>query len=88
ISQRVCDVMGKPGQGGYTEVSGKTYEVSFNPSSKHLTVFKKDGGVILNIKKGQLQTNKVSPDVIKNFEDTNVKLDEILSRKKAECREM
>ena len=88
ISQRVCDAMGQPGENGCTQVFGKTYDVSFNPSSKHLTVFQKDGDVILNIRQGKIETNKVSPDVIKNFEDTNAKLDTILSRKKAECREM
>ena len=88
IAQRVCDAMGKPGENGCTQVFGKTYDVSFNPSSKHLTVFQKDGGVILDIREGKIETNKVSADVIKNFEDTNVKLDAILSRKKAESREM
>lgn len=88
IAQRVSDVLGQPGEGGSILVLGKTYDIFLNPSQKDLTISHKNGDVILEIQSSQLQTNQVSSEVIKTFEDINSKIDTALFQVKSEYIEM
>ena len=67
---------------------GKTYDIFLNPSQKDLTISHKNGDVILEIQSSQLQTNQVSSEVIKTFEDINSKIDTALFQVKSEYIEM
>ena len=88
IAQRVSDVLGQPGEGGSIQVLGKTYDIFLNPSQKDLTISHKNGDVILEIQSSKLQTNQVSSEVIKTFEDINSKIDTALFQVKSEYIEM
>jgi O-acetyl-ADP-ribose deacetylase (regulator of RNase III) len=88
IAQRIGDVLGQPGESGSIQVKGKTYDISLNPSQKDLTIFQKNGNVILDIQSGQVQTNQISSEIVKNFEQINTKIDTALAQVKSEYIEM
>ncbi|MCC5623821.1 hypothetical protein LC574_21990, partial [Nostoc sp. CHAB 5715] len=88
IAQRISDVLGQPGESGSIQVKGKTYDISLNSSQKDLTIFQKNGNVILDIQSGQVQTNQISSEILKNFEQINTKIDTALAQVKSEYIEM
>jgi hypothetical protein len=88
IAQRISDVLGQPGEDGSIQVKSKIYDISLNPSQKDLTISQKNGDVILNIQSSQVQTNLVSSEVIKTFEDINTKIDTVLFQVKSEYLEI
>ncbi|MEA5566673.1 hypothetical protein [Anabaena sp. UHCC 0399] len=83
IAQRIGDVLGQPGEDGFTCVRGKIYDLAFNPQTKDLAITysgaqliaQKDGEVILSVQLGKVQTNKVTPEILQVFEDANTQID-------------
>lgn len=88
IAQRIGDVLGQPGEGGFILVNGKTYDISLNPLQKDLTISHKNGDLILDIESSKIKTNQISSEVIKTFEDINTKIDTALLQVKSEYVEM
>ncbi|MCC5619404.1 hypothetical protein LC605_30960 [Nostoc sp. CHAB 5836] len=56
--------------------------MALNSHSKDLAIAHKNGHVILNVQSGQVQINKVTPQVLQDFEAANTKLDQSLENKK------
>lgn len=79
IAQRIGMVWGKPHENG-TQVLGKIYDITFNTQQRDLTISQKNGEVILNLQSGQVQTNKVTPQILQTFEDANSQIDKILAK--------
>ncbi|MBN3959246.1 hypothetical protein [Nostoc sp. NMS8] len=79
IAQRIGMVWGKPNENG-TQVLGKIYDLAFNTQQRDLTISQKNGEVILNLQSGQVQTNKLTPQVLQTFEDANSQIDKILAK--------
>ncbi|MBD0265908.1 MAG: hypothetical protein ICV78_25260, partial [Tolypothrix sp. Co-bin9] len=80
ISQRITKVLGQSAPNGSLQVQGKLFDIQFNPDRKDLTIIQKNGDLVLGVQSGKVQTNNVTPQVIQTFEDTNTKIDEILSK--------
>ncbi|NEU83649.1 hypothetical protein G1O98_32760, partial [Nostoc sp. UIC10630] len=79
IAQRIGMVWGKPNENG-TQVEGKIYDLAFNTQQRDLTISQKNGEVILNLQSGQVQINKVTPQILQTFEDANTQIDQILAK--------
>ncbi|MBD2533841.1 hypothetical protein H6G97_31535 [Nostoc flagelliforme FACHB-838] len=77
IAQRIGMVWGKSNENG-TQVIGKIYDLAFNTQQRDLTISQKNGEVILNLQSGQVQTNKLTPQILQTFEDVNTQIDKIL----------
>ncbi|MEA5606110.1 hypothetical protein, partial [Nostoc sp. UHCC 0252] len=78
IAQRIGMVWGKPNENG-TQVQGKIYDLAFNTQQRDLTISQKNGEVILNLQSGQVQINKVTPQILQTFEDVNSQIDKSLA---------
>ncbi len=87
IAQRIGMVWGKPNENG-TQVLGKIYDLAFNTQQRNLTISQKNGEVILNLQSGQVQTNKLTPQILQTFEDANSQIDKILAENKSQELEM
>jgi hypothetical protein len=79
IAQRIGMVWGKSNENG-TQVQGKIYDLTFNTQQRDLTILQKNGEIILNLQSGQVQTNKLTPQILQNFEDVNTQIDKILAK--------
>nr|WP_223278429.1 hypothetical protein [Nostoc sp. 'Peltigera membranacea cyanobiont' 232] len=79
IAQRIGMVWGKSNENG-TQVQGKIYDLAFNTQQRDLTISQKNGEVILNLQSGQVQTNKLTPQILQTFEDANTQIDKILAK--------
>ncbi|MEH1771264.1 MAG: hypothetical protein V7L30_33660, partial [Nostoc sp.] len=79
IAQRIGMVWGKSDENG-TQVLGKIYDLAFNIQQRDLTISQKNGEVIFNLQSGQLQTNKLTPQILQTFEDVNTQIDKILAK--------
>ncbi|MBE8992467.1 hypothetical protein [Nostoc sp. LEGE 12450] len=79
IAQRIGMVWGKSNENG-TQVLGKIYDITFNTQQRDLIISQKNGEVILNLQSGQVQTNKVTPQILQTFEDVNTQIDKILAK--------
>ncbi|MGJ5627934.1 hypothetical protein [Nostoc sp. CALU 1950] len=79
IAQRIGMVWGKPHENS-TQVLGKIYDLAFNTQQRNLTISQKNGEVILNLQSGQVQTNKLTPQILQTFEDANSQIDKILAK--------
>ncbi|MBG1264862.1 hypothetical protein F8S20_40475, partial [Nostoc sp. BAE] len=79
IAQRIGMVWGKSDENG-TKVQGKIYDLAFNTQQRDLTISQKNGEVIFNLQSGQLQTNKLTPQILQTFEDVNTQIDKILAK--------
>ena len=79
IAQRIGMVWGKSDENG-TQVQGKIYDLAFNTQQRNLTISQKNGEVILNLQSGQVQTNKLTPQILQTFEDVNTQIDKILAK--------
>ncbi|WP_375506040.1 hypothetical protein [uncultured Nostoc sp.] len=87
IAQRIGMVWGKSNENG-TQVQGKIYDLAFNTQQRDLTISQKNGEVILNLQSGQVQTNKLTPQILQTFEDANSQVDRMLMRNKSQELEM
>ncbi|MBN3992997.1 MAG: hypothetical protein HWQ36_21400 [Nostoc sp. NMS2] len=87
IAQRIGMVWGKPNENG-TQVLGKIYDLAFNTQQRDLTISQKNGEVILNLQSGQVQTNKLTPQILQTFEDANSQIDKILAQNKSQGLEI
>jgi hypothetical protein len=79
IAQRMGDVFGIPQDNGDVIVQGKEYLISINNSHKDLTIIKKDGTVLLDIKLGQINQSQMSAEVIDVFEEINNNINQSLA---------
>jgi hypothetical protein len=79
IAQRIGMVWGKSNENS-TQVLGKIYDLAFNTQQRDLTISQKNGEVILNLQSGQVQTNKLTPQILQTFEDVNTQIDKILAK--------
>jgi hypothetical protein len=79
ISQRMGDVFGIPQDNGDVIVQGKEYLISINNSHKDLTIIKKDGTVLLDIKLGQINQSRISAEVMDVFEEINNNINQSLA---------
>ncbi|MCC5664803.1 hypothetical protein LC653_12965 [Nostoc sp. CHAB 5784] len=79
IAQRIGMVWGKSDENGI-QVLGKIYDLAFNTQQRDLTISQKNGEVILNLQSGQVQTNKLTPQILQTFEDVNTQIDKILAK--------
>ncbi|MHC5896804.1 hypothetical protein [Nostoc sp.] len=79
IAQRIGMVWGKSDENG-TQVQGKIYDLAFNTEQRDLTISQKNGELILNLQSGQVQTNKLTPQILQTFEDANTQIDKILAK--------
>ncbi|BDI20561.1 hypothetical protein ANSO36C_63630 (plasmid) [Nostoc cf. commune SO-36] len=79
IAQRIGMVWGKSNENG-TQVLGKIYDLTFSTQQRDLTISQKNGEVILNLQSGQVQTNKLTPQILQTFEDANTQIDKILAK--------
>ena len=79
IAQRMGDVFGIPQDNGDVIVQGKEYLISINNSHKNLTIIKKDGSVLLDIKLGQINQSQVLAEVIDVFEEINNNINQSLA---------
>lgn len=80
-------VWGKSDENG-TQVLGKIYDLAFNTQQRDLTISQKNGEVILNLQSGQVQTNKLTPQILQTFEDANSQIDKILAQNKSQGLEI
>ncbi|UKP01200.1 hypothetical protein [Nostoc sp. UHCC 0870] len=87
IAQRIGDVLGQPGEDGFTCVRGKIYDLSFHAECKDLAIAQKDGEVILSVQSGKVQSNKVTPEILQAFEDANTQIDKNQAQFRAKNRE-
>ncbi|MBD2535119.1 hypothetical protein H6G97_39200 [Nostoc flagelliforme FACHB-838] len=83
IAQRIGMVWGKSDENG-TQVQGKIYDLAFNTQQRDLTISQKNGEVILNLQSGQVQTNKLTPQILQTFEDVNTQIDKVLAKSQAQ----
>ncbi len=83
IAQRIGMVWGKSNENG-TQVQGKIYDLAFNAQQRNLTISQKNGEVILNLQSGQVQTNKLTPQILQTFEDANTQIDKISTKSQAQ----
>ncbi|MBG1270794.1 hypothetical protein F8S12_32735, partial [Nostoc sp. WHI] len=83
IAQRIGMVWGKSNENG-TQFLGKIYDLAFNIQQRDLTISQKNGEVILNLQSGQVQTNKLTPQILQTFEDANTQIDKILAKSQTE----
>lgn len=84
IAQRIGDILGTPKQDGGLIVQGKEYSISINNSRKDLTIFQKNGTVLLDIQSGQVKNNQVSTEVLDMFEKINNSINKSLASVKNE----
>ncbi|MBD2440570.1 hypothetical protein [Nostoc sp. FACHB-110] len=82
ITHKIVSALGQPGDDGSTCVQGKVYDVSFHPERQDWAIAQKNGDVILSVQAGLVQINRISPQVLQDFEAANSKLDEVLETKK------
>ncbi|BBD63394.1 hypothetical protein NIES2109_62440 (plasmid) [Nostoc sp. HK-01] len=74
--------MGQTGDDGSTRVNGKIYDVLFNPLRQDWAIAHRSGDVILSVQSGRVQINKLTSEILQDFESANSKLDEVLESKK------
>ncbi|WP_256091059.1 hypothetical protein [Nostoc sp. KVJ20] len=79
IAQRIGMIWGKSNENG-TQFLGKIYDLAFNTQQRNLTISQKNGEVIFNLQSGQVQTNKLTPQILQTFEDANTQIDKILAK--------
>ncbi|MBD2730444.1 hypothetical protein H6G96_30035 [Nostoc sp. FACHB-892] len=79
IAQRIGMVWGKSDE-NITQFLGKIYDITFNTQQRDLTILQKNGEIILNLQSGQVQTNKLTPQILQTFEDANTQIDRILTK--------
>ncbi|MDZ7950829.1 hypothetical protein [Nostoc sp. DedQUE09] len=79
IAQRIGMVWGKSDE-NITQVKGKIYDITFNTQQRDLTILQKNGEIILNLQSGQVQTNKLTPQILQTFEYVNTQIDQILAK--------
>ncbi|ODG99914.1 hypothetical protein A4S05_35890 [Nostoc sp. KVJ20] len=79
IAQKIGMAWGKSDENG-TKVQGRIYDLAFNTQQRDLTISQKNGEVILNLQSGQVQTNKLTPQILQTFEDVNTQIDKILAK--------
>ncbi|MBE9209449.1 hypothetical protein IQ244_23715 [Nostoc sp. LEGE 06077] len=72
--------IGQLGNDGTVRVTGKIYDLALNFESKNLAIAHKNGEQFLVVKSGQVQVNKLTPEVLRDFETANSKLDEVIER--------
>ncbi|MBE9210545.1 hypothetical protein IQ244_29390 [Nostoc sp. LEGE 06077] len=82
IAHKIVSALGQPGDDSTTRVQGKIYDLVFNPQSKDLAIAHKNGDVILFVQSGKVQINRLTPEILQDFENANSKLDEVLESKK------
>ncbi|QLE59707.1 hypothetical protein [Nostoc sp. TCL26-01] len=87
IAQRIGDVLGQPGEDGFTYVRGKIYDLVFNAQTKDLVISQKDGEVILSVQSGQVQSNKLTPEILHAFENANTQIDQNLAQSRQRNQE-
>ncbi|MBD2739916.1 hypothetical protein H6H03_39855 [Nostoc paludosum FACHB-159] len=80
ISQKLASNLGQSADDGTARVQGKVYDLMLNEKQKDLAIAHKNGEQILVVKSGQVQINKVTPQVLHSFESANSKLDEVLEK--------
>lgn len=80
VSKKLASNIGQHGDDGTTRVIGKTYDLSLNSERKDLAIAHKNGDVILRVQAGQVQINKLTLEVLRDFESANSKLDEVRER--------
>lgn len=80
VSQKLASNIGQLGDDGTARVNGKMYDLVLNSQQKDLAIAHKNGDVILRVQAGQVQVSKVTPEVLRDFETANSKLDEVLER--------
>ncbi|BBD62926.1 hypothetical protein NIES2109_57760 (plasmid) [Nostoc sp. HK-01] len=80
VSQKLASNIGQLGNDGTVRVTGKIYDLALNFESKNLAIAHKNGEQFLVVKSGQVQVNKLTPEVLRDFEVANSKLDEILAK--------
>jgi len=80
ISQKLASNLGQSADDGTARVQGKVYDLMLNEEQKDLAIAHKNGEQILVVKSGQVQINKVTPQVLHSFESANSKLDEVLEK--------
>ncbi len=84
IAQKIGMVWGQSTEDGFTVVQGKVYDIAFNTELRYLMIAQKNGEVILNLQSGQVQTNKVTPQILQIFEEVNNQIDTILAKNKSQ----
>ncbi|BBD63397.1 hypothetical protein NIES2109_62470 (plasmid) [Nostoc sp. HK-01] len=82
ISQKLASNLGQREEDGTTRVNGKLYDLVLNSQNKDLALAHKNGDVILSVQSQQVQVNKLTPEIVQQFESANNKLDEVLESKK------
>lgn len=82
ISQKIASNLGQREENGTTRVFGKMYDLVLNEEQKDLAIAHSKGDVILRVQSGQVQVNNLTPEVLRDFENANSKLDEVLESKK------
>ncbi|MBD2616231.1 hypothetical protein H6G94_34155 [Nostoc punctiforme FACHB-252] len=82
IAHKIVSALGQPGDDGTTCVQGKIYDVSFNPERQDWAIAHRSGDIILSVQSGKVQINKLTPEILQNFENANSKLDEVLEAKR------
>ncbi|MBD2480393.1 hypothetical protein H6G79_36240 [Anabaena sp. FACHB-83] len=81
VSQKLASNIGQLGNDGTVRVTGKIYDLVLNSQQKDLAIAHKNGDVILRVQAGQVQVNNLTPEVLRDFETANSKLDEVLAKK-------
>ncbi|MBD2615855.1 hypothetical protein H6G94_32180 [Nostoc punctiforme FACHB-252] len=82
IGHKIVSALGQQQLDGTTRVQGKIYDVSFHPEQRDWAIAHRSGEQILVVKSGQVQINKVTPEISQDFENANSKLDEVLESKR------
>jgi hypothetical protein len=80
IAQRVGMLKGVVTEDGFTQIQGKIYDLTFSTERKDLTITQKNGEIVLNLQSGQVETNKITPEVVQTFEQANSQIDKILAK--------
>ncbi|MBD2682940.1 hypothetical protein H6H03_36400 [Nostoc paludosum FACHB-159] len=82
ISQKIASNLGQREEDGTTRVAGKIYDLSLNSERRDLALAHRSGDVILRVQSGQVQVNNLTLEVLRDFENANSKLNEVLESKK------
>ncbi|BBD62742.1 hypothetical protein NIES2109_55920 (plasmid) [Nostoc sp. HK-01] len=82
IAHKIVSALGQCEEDGTTRVQGKIYDVSFHPEQRSWAIAHSKGDVILRVQAGRVQINKLTPEIVQQFESANSKVDEVLETKK------
>ncbi|MFN6499003.1 MAG: hypothetical protein RMX65_018680 [Nostoc sp. DedQUE01] len=80
IAQKLASNLGQHADDGTARVQGKVYDLVLNKEQKDLALAHSKGDVILCVQSGQVQVNNLTPEVLRDFENANSKLDEVLEK--------